>query len=491
MDMNPAHAIAWAVPQPQSEQPSCNARWVPGAMPACSFLVAGWVPAALEEDERAPPLHPAIGDYQVCAAVPVGGRLDAWRVEALGLAPLFPMPQPIALDAVPATGLQQVPQPTTAAQPPQWDMLAASGEVISSGMAPMSSLAVWPPAATQPEIWLESCSGAGVAGARASHGSSTPTTCGSACEGEDSHYHEAALEQGALEAPRKDGPGRTAFLRRERKRRAKARLAARQSEPPCGDSSTSTATAHNAAANLRGSVRQLSFEAQGCRAVQAALQSASTAELAELVSELHGHVREAIESPHANYVIQKVVEALPPSLSAFVVTELRGVGAEVARHKFGCRVACRLLEHATNGQEASLVDEVLAEAVPLSRHTFGRHVVQSVLEHGWPERRERVFGALRGNLARCARNRNSSYVIEKALTYCSPEERSAMVAELLEEPGNLVLLARCQFGSHVVEAISRLPSDYSPMVLETLSRESALVCETRYGQRLMEDLGLA
>lgn len=333
-------------------------------------------------------------------------------------------------------------------------------------------------------------------------GSMTPTTCESAGMEE---LRPETLGSGDMQLQESEAPrsraGRTAFLRRQRQRRAKARVAAQQAaEATSGPKDELSTLAsdleaggegrHAAVAALRGSVRQLAFEVQGCRVVQSALQHASRGDLMDLVSELHGHVREAIESPHANYVIQKAVEALPTSLSGFVAVELLGAGAEMARHKFGCRVVCRLLEHSalTPATEA-LAGEILAEAGKLSRHTFGHHVVQSVLEHGRPGQRREVVEALRGDLLRNSRNRNSSYVVEKALTHCDPEERAAMASELLSSPDEVLQLAQCQFGSYVVKALARLPDEFADTTIAFLLQEAPRIAASKYGKRLLEDLG--
>jgi len=246
-----------------------------------------------------------------------------------------------------------------------------------------------------------------------------------------------------------------------------------------------------AARRLRGSVLRLSFEPEGCRVVQAALQCAPRDEAVGMASELHWHVWRALGSPQANYVLQKVVQTLPATLSGFVATELAGKGVEAARHKFGCRIVCRLIEHtALSAATSALLGEILAEADKLSRHSFGHHVVQSILEHGQPQQRARVVEALRGDLLRCSLNRNSSYVVDKALTYCGPEDRAAMAAELLACPGDLLQLAGCQFGFHVVKTLTMVPGRHAKIVLDAIAHEAALIKESKYGKRLLEDLGL-
>lgn len=240
---------------------------------------------------------------------------------------------------------------------------------------------------------------------------------------------------------------------------------------------------------LRGTVRRRSFEAAGCRTVQAALQNASSSAAADLVKELHGHVREGVSSPHANYVVQKIVEVMPSALSEFVAKELEGIGAAVARHRFGCRILCRLLEHAaTSPGTIALVNEVLAEVPELSRHAFAHHVVSAVVEQGLPEQRHRVAEALCSDLPRYARNRNATYVIEKALTHCSPEDQRAITEGLTGDQEQLLSLAHNQFGSWAIRAALRLPGDVSRDCLARLQAVGPQLRGTRFGQRVVDDM---
>mmetsp|Transcript_78550 Transcript_78550/g.202292 ORF Transcript_78550/g.202292 Transcript_78550/m.202292 type:complete len:380 (+) Transcript_78550:110-1249(+) len=151
-----------------------------------------------------------------------------------------------------------------------------------------------------------------------------------------------------------------------------------------------------AIAAMRGNVWQLSQDAQGCRAVQLAMDVASSSDAKALVAELHRHVEEAVYSPHANYVIQKVIEAMPTTVSTFVAEELAGLGVVVARHRFGCRILCRLLEHsvASGAAAAAVIDECLTHAQDLCRHTFGHYVMKAILEHGTAEQRQRIACAI-------------------------------------------------------------------------------------------------
>lgn len=265
--------------------------------------------------------------------------------------------------------------------------------------------------------------------------------------------------------------------------------------------------------SLRGNIRRMAFDSHGCRVVQQALQLADRNLASEYVAELHGHVRQAVGSPHANYVIQKVVEVMPTFLASFVAEELKGSGAAVARHRYGCRIMCRLLEHSAPDQgTVDLTNEVLEEAFELCRHSFARHVLQSILEHGMTDQRDKVSKALRTDLLRNARNRNASYVIERAMTYCSGAERKALTAELLgmpspEEQGarkpasgrwavrpgatssqGIVALAQNQFGSYVVRALLRQPSEASRTAIGQLRAAASQLQRTKHGQRLLEEL---
>jgi len=242
-----------------------------------------------------------------------------------------------------------------------------------------------------------------------------------------------------------------------------------------------------AVACLDGLVWRLALEPVGCRVVQVALETSGRETKAALVTELHGHVREAILSPHANYVIQKTIEVLPVPLTSFVITELFGVAAGIARQNFGCRVLCRLLEHsATNEKTASLVDELLVDAGALCRHNFGHYVVQAVLEHGLLRQRRCVAAGLQSDLMRLARNRNACYVIEKALLYGEAEDCSAIAAEILQDPDNLVGLAKTQVGCYIVKALLKLPQ-CSGLACAQLRQGVAQLNATKYGQRLLED----
>mmetsp|Transcript_39001 Transcript_39001/g.112610 ORF Transcript_39001/g.112610 Transcript_39001/m.112610 type:complete len:445 (-) Transcript_39001:37-1371(-) len=241
---------------------------------------------------------------------------------------------------------------------------------------------------------------------------------------------------------------------------------------------------------LRGSMVQLTFDRQGCRLVQAAVQGADPRVAAELLAELRGHVRDALASPHANYVIQTIITALPTAMSSFIVKELLGVGTRSARHRFGCRILCRLIEHSgASGDLDKLLGEVLAEAEGLCSHAFGHFVIESLLEH-LPQHRQTVVQALLADLPGYACHRCGSHVVESALLHCSEADRRELVSELLSGD-TVVSLAQHQYGSFVLKALLQTPGKASEQALAQISGAAAILAGTRCGQRLLQDLGIS
>mmetsp|Transcript_93294 Transcript_93294/g.216881 ORF Transcript_93294/g.216881 Transcript_93294/m.216881 type:complete len:481 (+) Transcript_93294:42-1484(+) len=240
---------------------------------------------------------------------------------------------------------------------------------------------------------------------------------------------------------------------------------------------------------LRGRVLEGTLQADGCRVVQRALEVAETSVTSQLLTELHGSVREAIDSPHGNYVIQKVVEVMPIALSSFVTEELRGHATAMACHRYGCRIICRLLEHsATSEGLNALISEVLDEAADLCRHSFGHYVIQSVLEHGLAAQRSRVAQTLCADAIALAQHRCASHVVEAALSHCSVEDQRVLGTLLGEQ---VVALGQGQFGCFVVKALLRTPGDFAHQAQVRLQAATSVLEETRHGQRLLRDLGLA
>lgn len=244
--------------------------------------------------------------------------------------------------------------------------------------------------------------------------------------------------------------------------------------------------------SLLGSVLKASFEASGCRVVQAALEFGSTWEKERIVEELRGHVWEMIESPHANFVLQKVVEVLPERAASFVGDELATYAAEVARHRFGCRILCRLIEHHTMSSSTDeLINELLLEIDQLIHHNFARHVVEVVLEHGGNAHRSRIAKALGMNAFENAKHRNASYVIEKALVFCSMPDACALASQILTDPDRLLMLAVHECGCHVVKAALKLQADCSGKAKAVIRDNASMLTSTKHGQRLFDELQLS
>mmetsp|Transcript_70539 Transcript_70539/g.130014 ORF Transcript_70539/g.130014 Transcript_70539/m.130014 type:complete len:695 (+) Transcript_70539:82-2166(+) len=243
-----------------------------------------------------------------------------------------------------------------------------------------------------------------------------------------------------------------------------------------------------ALAALRGRVLELSFQPQGCRVIQLALQVASLSEVDDLLNELQGQVRAAVESPHANHVVQKVVEVLPSAKTAFVPEELLGVAVLTASHRYGCRIVCRIVEHPGSDQRIALIAELLGQTQELCRSVYGHHVIGSILEHGtWEQRKTIAAAVLSAGVVKYAKNRHASYVVEKALELADQEDRELLMAELLRDPETLPMLAESQFGHHVVKALIRNAGGYSQTALSYLAYATQRLEVTKFGKRLLEE----
>lgn len=218
---------------------------------------------------------------------------------------------------------------------------------------------------------------------------------------------------------------------------------------------------------MRGMVRKLAFEEQGCRLVQCALQQVSLKEAAGLASELRGCVQQACKSKHANFVLQKMVEVLPSVHFGFIAEELQGAALCVARNSYGCRVLCRLAE-----QDMEMVVELMEELLPaadaLCRHQYAHYVIEAILEHGSQEQKRRICAAVRKDCAVNAKHRHAGHIVEKALMHCSVDDVLGLAADLIpDSPEARRKLARDRCGRHVVMALLR--------ALRGLEQGSALI----------------
>lgn len=243
--------------------------------------------------------------------------------------------------------------------------------------------------------------------------------------------------------------------------------------------------------SISGHVWRLSRDAEGCRVVQLALEQADQHEAAELAKELFGHVQEAATCPHANYVLQKLVSQLTFNTVKFVAEELGNACVRIARHRYGCRIFCRLLEFF--GREnlvLGLMEELLNQAEDLCWHGFAHHIMQSVIEHGNDVQRRRVAEALLSNPMAYAQHKNASYLVERALCYCCQDDKRTLLGKL-SKPDAIAVLAVTQFGSYVVRSLLRHEQVNTSTAMEQLRDLIPQLQETKHGQYLMADLGLA
>jgi len=246
-----------------------------------------------------------------------------------------------------------------------------------------------------------------------------------------------------------------------------------------------------ALAALRGRVLELSFQPQGCRVIQLALQVASLSEVDDLLNELQGQVRAAVESPHANHVVQKVVEVMPSAKTTFVPKELLGVAVYAASHRFGCRIFCRLIEHSGTAESRALIDEILDHVDEVCRSGYGHHVMCHLMEHGSSQQKKRIVTALlSGGPLQYARHRHASYVLEQVLTFADRDDQDLVATELLRSPENVPMMAMSQCGCHVVRALITNCGGLSQMAIAHLQNAAARLEGSRFGRRLLEEFKL-
>jgi len=241
--------------------------------------------------------------------------------------------------------------------------------------------------------------------------------------------------------------------------------------------------------DLRGSVRHLAFEQDGCRVVQLALQVADPWTAAGLAKELQGSLREAAMSLHANHVLQRIIEVLPSKHAAFLVDELRGAAVELAKHCYGCRTLVRAFEYMSHTLRGALADEVLAEAGALAGHRYGHYVLVALLEHGCPGQRAVIASALRRCLHIVQLNRHTwCRVLEVALLYCETGDQDDLAADLLSTADGVVRLAQSPHGLPVVQALLSRRDSSAALAAGYLRREAPQLRASKYGRLALEGL---
>lgn len=137
-----------------------------------------------------------------------------------------------------------------------------------------------------------------------------------------------------------------------------------------------------------------------------------------------------------------------------------------------------------------LMEELLIEAENLCSHPFAHHIVQTLIEHGTEVHRRRVAEALLTNPMAYAQHKNASYLVERALCYCCQQDKRALIAKL-SQPDAIAVLAVTQFGSYVVRSLLQHEQGRTSAAMEQMRHLIPKLRETKYGQHLMADLGLA
>lgn len=138
-----------------------------------------------------------------------------------------------------------------------------------------------------------------------------------------------------------------------------------------------------------------------------------------------------------------------------------------------------------------LMDEIVAAAVELSRNSFGKHVIIKLLEQGTDERRTEVAEALIAADVVCqARHRNASYVVETALDFVPTATKAELMRRLMR-PKDFLALASCQSGCHVIRCLMQPQHGHRQAALDILAADAHLLADSKYGQMLLQDVGLA
>jgi len=239
-----------------------------------------------------------------------------------------------------------------------------------------------------------------------------------------------------------------------------------------------------------GVVRTYSFQAEGCRLVQLALECAERQNSVHLASGLRGHVVDAIRSRHANHVVQKIISIMAPSEAPYIVEELRREAVDLAMHEYGCRIYQRLLEQsARDEQTARLIDQVLMHAAKLIVHQFGHHVINAILEHGLKRQQAQILTLIRKDALKCATTRNSAYVFVHVLNHGSSADCEALASDVLAWPSaDLIDVASSHYGSSVVLALLQQGGCTSRALRQCLQSPAAKQRLTRnkWGRRVQE-----
>jgi hypothetical protein len=234
-----------------------------------------------------------------------------------------------------------------------------------------------------------------------------------------------------------------------------------------------------------------SFQPQGCKIAQKALERASPSEKALLAKGLTGNICSALVSKYANYVVQKLVDPElqfghkqksntrekrekrePPAHVSSILDELTGHVCILACHPFAYRTFLRILECLHFDEKLKqLFDEVIQDAKSLSTDQSGTYVIRHLLEYGTAECRHEIANDLIKDIVNLAKHQLGSYVVEDALKHCSVEDRFGIAALLVKNANSV---EGSQYGQYVLNAAREA------------TREIKLELEERHANELEE-----
>jgi hypothetical protein len=240
---------------------------------------------------------------------------------------------------------------------------------------------------------------------------------------------------------------------------------------------------------MSGCVRDLAFDAHGCRLVQRTIELTEDSQQVELVNELRGHVVSALDSAHGNHVLQRCIELMRPTAVNFILTELHQSekSSQLACHRYGCRVLERLIEHFPRDKLVVFLDDVVIEAKALCLNPFGNFVIQHVLEHGSDDQKRRIVKVLKDNLQEIATDAHACSVLDKALSYTTFQQELA--SAILEKEGLLADMAAQRGGFAATQRLFKVfQGDASAQAKRQLTAHLPELLSTKHGKMLLQSV---
>jgi len=243
------------------------------------------------------------------------------------------------------------------------------------------------------------------------------------------------------------------------------------------------------AAELRGSVLELSFHMFGCWVMQRALEfleGPGNAEQVVLSSELSKDVLRLVGNQNGNHVIQKCIEKMPTDQVNFILESFRGEVKKMSRHTYGCRVLQRLIEHCVVEQSVPIVSEIIDQTEDLAKDEYGNYVIQSIAERVDTPHRPLVLQTICEKILDLSTDKYASNVCEKALVYSTDEDRHMLMMTILGMPMDgsnaavsadppLFTMMRDRYANYIVQKM-----------IELSSSEQKQLIHARLGNRIGE-----